>query len=79
MPLRDVVRSLFATVLFLAVLGIRYPLKMLPLLFFELEWKVIWILAFGLPLWSVHKLDPDTREILSACLMNIMLFPLVIP
>jgi hypothetical protein len=33
----------------LAVLGIRYPVKMLPLLLFELLWKVLWVLAFGLP------------------------------
>jgi hypothetical protein len=77
--MRGVVRSLLGAVSLLAILGIRYPLKMLPLLFFELVWKSIWILAFGLPLWSAHQLDPDTRETLNACLMGIVLFPLVIP
>ncbi len=77
--MRGVVRSLLGAVSLLAILGIRYPLKMLPLLFFELVWKSIWILSFGLPLWSAHKLDPDTRETLNACLMGIVLFPLVIP
>jgi hypothetical protein len=77
--MRGVVRSLLGAVSLLAVLGIRYPLKMLPLLFFELVWKSIWILAFGLPLWSAHQLDPDTRETLNACLMGIVLVPLVMP
>jgi hypothetical protein len=76
---RGVVRSLLGAVSLLAVLGIRYPLKMLPLLFFELVWKSIWILAFGLPLWSAHQLDPDAQETLKACLMGIVLFPIVMP
>ena len=36
----------------LAVLGVRYPFKMLPLLFFELLWKVMWLVGWGLPLWG---------------------------
>ena len=77
--MRGVVRSLLGAVALLAALGIRYPLRMLPLLFFELVWKSIWILAIGLPLWSAHGLDPDTRETLKACLMGVVLVPLVIP
>ena len=77
--MRGVVRSLLGAVSLLAVLGIRYPVKMLPLLFFELVWKSIWIVAFGLPLWSAGQLDPDTRETMKACLMGIVLIPLVIP
>src|SRR5258705_478828 len=77
--MRGVVRSLLGAVALLAVLGIRYPLRMLPLLLFELVWKSIWVLAFGLPLWSAHQLDPDTRETLKACLMGIVLVPLVMP
>ena len=75
----SVVRSVLGAVALLAVLGIRYPLKMLPLLFFELLWKSIWVLAFGLPLWSAQKLDPDTQETLKACLMGVVLVPLVVP
>lgn len=76
---RGVVRSILGAVSLLALLGIRYPLKMLPLMFFELVWKSIWILAFGLPLWSANQLDPETRETMKACLMGVVLFPLVIP
>lgn len=75
----SVVRSVLGAVSLLAVLGIRYPLKMLPLLFFELLWKSIWVLVFGLPLWSTQQLDQNTRETLNACLMGIVLVPLVIP
>lgn len=77
--MRGVVRSLLAAVSLLAVLGLRYPLKMLPLLFFELAWKAIWVLAIGLPLWSADRLDAGTRETWNECLFGLILFPLVIP
>jgi hypothetical protein len=77
--MNGVVRSLLGALSLLAILGIRYPLGMLPLLFFELAWKVIWILAFGLPVWSGHRLDAGMQETLKACLMGVVLCPLVIP
>ena len=77
--LNTVVRSVLVAVSLLALLGVRYPLKMLPLLFFELLWKTIWVLVFGLPLWSAGRLDPNSRETLFACLMGVVLVPLVIP
>lgn len=76
---RGVVRSLLAAVSLLALLGLRYPLQMLPLLLFELVWKTIWVLAFGLPLWLGDRFDPATRETWNSCLMGLVLFPLVIP
>ena len=77
--LDSVVLSVLAAFALLAVLGIRYPLKMLPLLFFEFVWKSIWILAFGLPLLLAQQLDPGTTETLTACLMGVVLVPLVMP
>ncbi len=70
--------SLLAAVGVLAVLGIRYPLQMLPLLFFEMVWKTIWLVAVALPLWSAHRIDADTAESIRACLMGIIV-PIVIP
>ena len=54
-----VIVSVFGAFALLAVLGIRYPLKMLPLLFFEFVWKVIWVVALGLPLLLSGGLDPN--------------------
>jgi hypothetical protein len=59
-PQDSVILSVLGATALLAVLGIRYPLKMLPLLFFEFVWKSIWVLAFGLPLLLSGQLDPNT-------------------
>jgi hypothetical protein len=74
-----VVSSLLGAVSLLAVLGLRYPLQMLPLLLFELVWKSIWLIAFALPLWSAHQINAETWETVKACLMGIVIFPVVIP
>src|SRR5215210_6450040 len=58
--LDSVVLSVLGAFALWALLGIRYPLKMLPLLFFEFVWTSIWVLAFGLPLLLSGQLDPNT-------------------
>jgi hypothetical protein len=71
--------SLLAALSALMALGIRYPVKMLPLLLFELLWKAIWLVALALPLWRANQLDANTMETVKACLMGIVLVPLVVP
>ena len=54
------------------MLGIRYPLQMLPLLFFELTWKSIWLLRVALPVWSADQMHARTWEIVIECLIVIL-------
>jgi hypothetical protein len=77
--MRGVVRALLAAVGLLALIGIRYPLRMLPLLFFELTWKTIWVLAIGVPLWKADAFTPGTEETWRDCLVGIVLCLMVIP
>ena len=78
-PGDSVILSVLGGTALLAVVGIRYPIKMLPLLFFEFVWKSIWVLLFGLS----GRLDPSVSfggpETLIACLVGIVLVPLVMP
>ena len=74
-----VVGSVLTAIGLLAMLGIRYPVKMLPLLFFELLWKVLWVLGWGLPLWYTQQLGAASQETLINNLVGIVLVPLAIP
>ena len=77
--MRGVVWSVLTAISLLSALGIRYPLAMLPLLFFELLWKVIWVVVIGLPLWRGDRFDAATQETWFACLMGVVLVPLAMP
>lgn len=76
---RGIIAALLGGIWLLAFLGIRYPLQMLPLLFFEFAWKAIWVLAYGLPLWRAGRLTAVTADDLQNTLFGVVLIPLVIP
>ena len=82
-PQDSVIVSVLGAFALLAVVGIRYPLKMLPLLFFEFVWKFIWVVALGLPLLLSGQLDPNASfggtETLVNCLLGVVLVSLVTP
>jgi len=63
----------------LSLLGVRYPVRMLPLLIFELAWKVLWVLAAWLPLWLAHSVDADTADSFTQIIFGVVLVPLVLP
>jgi hypothetical protein len=76
---RGVIPSLLAGMCLLDLLGIRYPRQMLPLLLFEFAWKLIWMLAFGLPQWSSGLQPPTFAEDFFNIAFGVILMPLVIP
>jgi hypothetical protein len=76
---QEVVCCLLGAVSALTLLGLRYPLPMLPLPFFEMVWKSIWLIVVALPLWLARQqMDAKTSETVLACLMGVI-FPIVIP
>lgn len=61
----------------LSIVGIRYPLRMLPLLVYELLWKMIWLCGYALPLWVANQVDADTRKSFFEIAPIVILFPLL--
>ena len=62
----------------LLILGLRYPLQMIPLLLWELVWKSIWLIVVALPLWTTGQMDEATLETAYNCLY-VLIIPFVIP
>ncbi len=71
--------SFLGALTLLCLLGVRYPVRMMPLLIFELVWKVIWILAAWLPLYLTHHLDPDTAGQAFSIFFGPVFVPIVLP
>ncbi|MCC3373768.1 hypothetical protein [Cohnella sp. REN36] len=62
----------------LCVLGLRYPLQMLPVLLWELAWKTVWLIIVALPIWTSGRMDDATMDMVTANLW-VVIFPFVIP
>ena len=74
-----VILALLGALAVVSALGLRYPLQMLPLLLFELLWKLIWVVAFALRMWLATGLDKYASQTLFACLIGVVLVPIVMP
>jgi hypothetical protein len=74
-----VARALLTGLGLLALLGVRYPVQMLPVMLFEGAWKAVWLAAIGLPLWLAGRLDPDSAETFKECAVGLSLVLIVLP
>ncbi|HEX5183509.1 MAG TPA: hypothetical protein VFW19_10195 [Allosphingosinicella sp.] len=72
-----VAHSFFLALALLSIVGIRYPLRMLPLLLYELLWKMIWLCGVALPLWLAGQVDADTRKSFFEIAPVVILVPLL--
>ena len=77
-PDRGVIVSMLGALSLLALVGLRHPVRMLPLLFWEITWKALWLLRVALPLWAGGRLDAAAAETAMECLMAVLI-ALVIP
>lgn len=74
---RGVVVAMLGAVSLLALIGLRHPLRMLPLLFWEITWKAIWLLRIALPLWRDDRLDADATQTAIECLMAVLIVAVI--
>lgn len=73
-----VMNSMLLAMVVLALLGLRYPLKMLPLIFWEMAWKIIWLGAIAYPAWRNGTMDADMQANLFPCAL-VAIFLVIVP
>jgi hypothetical protein len=74
-PVRGVAFSFWGALSALSVLGLRYPLQMLPMLLLQFLYKAIWLLAIAVPQWDgVRSLDL-TNAMLFGLLIDLIVIP----
>ena len=59
-----VVAALLTAMSILALIGLKHPMRMLPVLVFESLWKVIWLAAVGVPHLSAGNMDEQMSSML---------------
>lgn len=68
LPLYEgVTLSLLTAMSLLALLGLRYPQRLLPVLVFEVLWKLLWLGLVALPVALTGGLDPAMSEVAVSC------------
>ena len=71
--------SFFGALTLLCLLGVRYPIRMMPLLIFEFTWKLIWVLAAWLPPYLAHDLNPDIADSFWGIFPGVVIVPILLP
>ena len=75
--MEGVVACLLTAMSLLAFLGLRYPVRMLPILLFEVIWKVIWIGAVAIPQLVSNDLNAEARDLLFNCSFVVVILAVI--
>jgi hypothetical protein len=76
--MEGVTQCMLASFALMSLLGVRYPLQMLPVLLWELVWKTIWLIVVAAPLWSSGQMDKENAALASQILW-VVIIPFGIP
>ena len=79
LPLHEgIVAVLLTAMSLLAFLGLRYPVRLLPILLFETLWKAIWLSVVALPAVLADRVDQAMSQIIVNCSL-ILIIAAVVP
>jgi hypothetical protein len=76
--MRGLAKSMLAALALLSLLGVRYPMQMLPLMIYEVAWKTVWILLIALRAWMAGKWTADIEGLFFDCI-GIVIAYFIIP
>jgi hypothetical protein len=78
LPLYEGVTLCLLTALsLLAFLGLRYPIKLLPVLLFESAWKLLWLVLVAVPKATRGGLDAATTDIAVNCSLVVVILAVI--
>jgi hypothetical protein len=78
-PLDAMAFCVWAAYATLSVLGLFHPLKMLPLVVFQIFYKLIWLFVVAYPLWSANALAGSEAEELTGAFIWVILPIVAVP
>lgn len=61
----------------LALVGLRYPVKLLPILLFEVAWKLLWLGLVALPRSADGNLDSATTDLVISCSLVVVIVAVI--
>jgi hypothetical protein len=76
--MRGLAKSMLAALALVSLIGVRYPLQMLPLMLYEIAWKTVWLLAIALRAWLADKWTPGLESLFTDC-VGIMIAYFLVP
>ena len=66
--MRGLAKSMLAALALLSLLGVRYPLQMMPLMIYEIAWKTIWLTLIAGRAWMAEKWSADIESLFTDCI-----------
>ena len=76
--MRGIAKSMMGAIALLSFIGIFHPLKMLPIMIFEMLWKTLWIGIIALPAWLNSRWTDDIESVFFECI-GILIIYAVLP
>lgn len=58
----------------LCMLGLRYPLRMLPILLWEVAWKTLWLVLVPLPQWRAGPIEDSVKSSIFAISLVVIVY-----
>jgi hypothetical protein len=78
-PVRAVTFAVWATYPALALFGVLHPLRWLPLMFFTIGYKAIWLGFVAFPLWQAGTLSGSPTGEIAGSFLALPLLVAVVP
>ena len=72
-----IVAVLLTAMSLLAFLGLRYPVRLLPILLFEGIWKLIWLSVVALPAMVAGDVDEAMSDVIFSCSFVVIILAVI--